>query len=250
MNYICAKLISDMKTNVIFFLCGLMLLTASLYAQPGIQPWQKIKKISVIGSAEMDVEPDEIYVSIVLKEYYNKQKVKIGIQEIKKEFLDNCAKTGIPKEAIRVENLGGSAYQHWHLRKKKNDPNFMATASYVIKFATGAKIDELVPRLNDDATASMYISKISSSKIEEFRKQVKIQATIAAKQKAQYLAESVGEKIAGALSIEEIDGVQPVMYNKMAMSNQAMEMDSGNTGDTPFEKINIRYEIRAEFELQ
>lgn len=228
-----------------------MLLLAGAIAQAPPQPVQKIKKVAVTGSAEMEVEPDEIYVNFEVREYYNKQKVKVDISTIKKEFLDQCAKAGISREDIRVEGMGGSAYDYWYRKRKKSEPDFLATVNYIIKFSSAAKIDELVPLLNDEATSNMYVSKISNTKMEDYRKQVKIKATLAAKQKAQYLAESIGERIGSALLIEEIETAPPVYYNKMAMSNTLMEA-SGEGGDstTPFQKIKIRYEIRAEFELQ
>ena len=40
----------------------------------------RIKKITVTGSAEIRVVPDEIYVNFTLQEYYNKQKSKIWIR--------------------------------------------------------------------------------------------------------------------------------------------------------------------------
>jgi len=83
---------------------------------------------------------------------------------------------------------------------------------------------------------------------------VKIKSAQSAKEKATYLAESIGEKISGALLIEEIDQ-GPSYPMMMKQSNMAMEsMDAGAPygGETsmPFEKIKIRFETRAEFELQ
>ena len=222
-----------------------------LQAQTAGQPPQKIKRIIVTGSAEMEVEPDEIFVNFELKEYYNRQKIKEGIEQIKKSFLEACAKAGISKDDIRVQGMGGSGYDYWYWRKNKRDPDFLATVNYIIKFSSVSKLDGLVPLLNDEGTSNMYISKISHSKLEDFRKQVKIQATQAAKQKAQYLAESIGEKTGPAIMIEEFGGSQPVMYNRMAMSNVAMETEgAGEESSTPFQKMKIRFEIRAEFELQ
>ena len=52
----------------------------------------RIKKITVTGSAEIKVVPDEIYVNFTLQEYYNKQKAKIDIDHIQKDFLNRCSK--------------------------------------------------------------------------------------------------------------------------------------------------------------
>src|SRR6187402_3744650 len=78
----------------------------------------KIKKIVVMGSHEMEVDPDEIYVNFLLREYQNNKKEKIGIEQIRKEFLEACSKAGILKENIRVEGMAGNAYEDWFIRKR------------------------------------------------------------------------------------------------------------------------------------
>ena len=222
------------------------------YSQAILQQ-PKIKKIIVTGSSEMEVDPDEIYLNFELREYVNNKKEKIGIETIRKEFLEACEKSGILKDNIRVQGMAGNAYSNWFIRKKKKDPDFTASITFVIKFSSTKGMDDLIPRLNDEAVWNMYISKISHSKMETFRKEVKIKSVQAAKEKAVYLAESIGEKLAGALLIEEIE-TGPVYPMMMKQSNAMMEMSSDSGpygGDTNvmFEKIKIRYETRAEFEL-
>ena len=238
----------------LLFTVVLYLVTSNLYGQSVIQQ-PKIKKIVVTGSSEMEVDPDEIYVNYVLREYQNSKKEKIGIDAIKKEFLEACAKSGILKENIRVEGMAGNAYSDWYVRKKKKDPDFVASITYVIKFSDTKMIDDLVPRLNDNAVLNMQISKMDHSKMETFRKEVKIKATQAAKDKALYLSQSIGEKLGGALLIEEIDPGSPYPMMMKASNIAMMEMNDAAgayEGETsmPFEKIKIRFEIRAEFELQ
>lgn len=235
-----------------FTIFAMLFISLAAFAQTVVQQ-PKIKKIVVTGSAEMEVDPDEIYVNFMLREYHNNKKEKVGIETIRKEFLEACSKAGIPKENIAVEGMSGNAYGDWFIRKRKKDPDFVANITYIIKFSSSKMVDDLVPRLNDEAVSNMYISKKSHSKMEEYRKTVKINATKAAKEKATYLSESIGEKLNGALLIEEIysdGGYVPVMMMK---SNASMEMagDAAYGGETsmPFEKIKIRYEIRAEFEL-
>lgn len=241
-----------MKTFSSLFVSLVLLLAVTSASAQTILQQPKIKKIVVTGSAEMEVEPDEIFVNFILREYHKGNKEKVGIDVIKKEFLDACYKAGIPKENISVEGMAGNAYGDWFIRKRKKDPNFTANITYVIKFSSSKSIDDLVPRLNDDAVSNMYISRKSHSKMEEFRKTVKINATKSAKEKALYLAESIDEKLGGALLIEEIDTGSPVPY-MMKAANMSMEMadDAGGYGETsmPFQKIKIRYETRAEFEL-
>jgi len=241
-----------LKSIIVLFI--LLCLVAPLQAQTILQQ-PKIKKIVVTGSSEMEVDPDEIYVNFVLREYQNSKKEKVGIETIKKEFLEACSKSGILKEHIRVDGMAGNAYSDWYIRKKKQEPDFIANITYVIKFSSTKMIDDLIPRLNDNAVLNMYISKMDHSKMETFRKDVKIKATQAAKEKALYLSQSIGEKLGGALLIEEIDQGTPYPLMMKASNMAMMEMQSDGAaygGDTsmPFEKIKIRFETRAEFELE
>ncbi len=224
---------------------------ADMFAQTVLQQ-PKIKKILVTGSSEMEVDPDEIYVNFILREYHKNNKEKIGIDAIRKEFLEACYKAGIPKENIKVEGMAGHAYGDWFIRKRKKDPDFVANITYIIKFQSSKMIDDLIPRLNDEAVSNMYISKKSHSNMEAFRKEVKIKAAMAAKEKALYLSQSINEKLGGALVIEEIEMGQPypMMMKASNMAFDAMSEEAyGGETSMPFEKIKIRYEIRAEFEL-
>ena len=212
----------------------------------------KTKKIEVTGSAEMQVVPDQIFVDFTLQEYYNKQKSKIDIDQIQRDFLDRCTKAGITKDRIQIQNMSGFDQNNWYWRKrKKEQPDLMASTTYVIKFSNAADIDKLVNALDDNATQNMYVSKTHHSKLEEFRKEVKIKALQAAKTKAQYLCESIGEKAGKALFIQEIEGGQAVpMYRNMAMNKTMMADEAGANEGIDFQKITIRCEIQAQFAIE
>src|SRR5436190_16010920 len=105
----------------------------------------RTRKISVTGSAEMKIVPDEIYVSFTLQEYYNKQKSKIDIDQIQKDFLDKCTKAGISKDRIQIQNMSGFDQSTWYWRQRKKEvPDLLASTTYVIKFSQAADIDKLV----------------------------------------------------------------------------------------------------------
>jgi uncharacterized protein YggE len=211
----------------------------------------KTKKIEVTGSAEIEIVPDEIYVNFTLQEYYDKSKKKIDIDQIQKDFLDRCTKAGISKDRIQIQNMSGFDQNNWYWRKKKKEqPDMLASTVYIIKFTTAADIDKLVNTLDDNATTNMYISRTSHSQIEDYRKQMKVKALQAAKAKAQYLCEGIGEKVGKALYIQEIENQGPVMYGRMEMSNAMMKsQDSANEG-IDFQKIKVRMEVLARFEIQ
>src|ERR1700751_4373110 len=76
------------------------------------------RKISVSGSAEQEVTPDIINVSISLQEYMNgKNKVTIDVLESQLESAVKAA--GIPHEDFTVNDL--AAWNNYYQKKKSPD---------------------------------------------------------------------------------------------------------------------------------
>lgn len=243
-----------MKNFKIVLTVILLLIISNLaIAQTTTDLKDKVKKIEVTGSAELEVVPDEIYVNFTLQEYYNKTKEKINIDAIQKDFLDRCTKAGITKDRIQIQNMSGFDQSNWYWRKqKKVQPDMMASTTYIIKFSNAGDVDKLVNTLDDNATQNMYISKTANSKMEDYRKDIKIKALQAAKAKAQYLCESIGEKLGEALYIKEIEqgDYHPPMMERALMSNMAMDAGPTANEGLNFQKIKIRYEMLAQFAIQ
>lgn len=221
-------------------------------AQQTITIPSQVKKIEVTGSAEMEVVPDEVYVAITLQEYRDKQKEKVSIDEISKNFLSICEKAGITKDRIEVQNMSGFDQTDWWYRKrKKEQPDLMQSTTYIIKFSNPAEIDKLVNKLDDNATNNVYLQRVSNTKETEYRKQLKIQALQNAKEKARYLLDGVGEKVGGLLYVQEIEQGQVPMYKNYGMLSNSMRAEdtSANEG-LNFKKIKYRYEMEAHFAIQ
>ncbi|HKR05819.1 MAG TPA: SIMPL domain-containing protein [Bacteroidia bacterium] len=224
-------------------------------AQQTITIPDKVKKIEVTGSAEMEVVPDEIYISITLQEYYNNKNGKAGIDEISKSFLVKCEEAGITKDRIEIQNMSGfDQTPWWQKKKKKTQPDLLQSTAYVIKFISPAEVDKLVNVLDDNATQNVYVNKTSNSKETEYRKQLKVQALQNAKAKAQYMLEGIGEKPGEVLLVKEIEAnagpVYRMAYAEMAMSNTAANSGSSANEGINFKKIKYRFEVEAHFAIQ
>lgn len=207
-------------------------------------------KINVVGSAEMDIEPDQVDVYFVLSEYMSDKNTKVSMETLRKEFLKACADASIPNDSIRVEGLSGNAYQHYIHKRKKNDPGFMENVTFVIRLSNTKQIDGLSAKVNDKAVINMYVGRRWHSKMEDFRKEMRIKATKSALDKAKYMSESIGEQVDGALLIEDIELGTP---SPMLRSNMEMSMvASSDQGESsmPFQKITIRSDVRVEFRLK
>ncbi|RYD99368.1 MAG: DUF541 domain-containing protein [Sphingobacteriales bacterium] len=210
------------------------------------------RTITVTGSAEEEVTPDEIYVNVDLKEYDKKGQGKIGLDGIRRDFLNSVRAVGIPDSLVTVAAYDG--VNPWWVRKRKKDELY-ATITYQVKLKNTKTLDDLVGRLDDNATQNFYISRVDHSRLADYRRNLKIKATQAAKDKAQYLAQSIGEQVGVAVTINEpIEYGGPVMYDRMAnvqmkaVSAQAAGGDDGNQPD--FRKIKLKYDVTVVFALK
>jgi len=113
----------------------------------------------------------------------------------------------------------------------------------------------LVDKLDDDATQNFFIERTSHSKLAEYRKQLKIQAVKAAKEKAQYLTEAAGETLGVAVTIHEPTEYYVPFYNhgraaNMMMKQEAMDAVATDAAPTDFKKIKLKYDVSVVFALK
>lgn len=229
---------------------SLLLFVFSSFSQTDKNPYPRT--ITVTGSAEMEIVPDEIYVQVDLKEYDKKGQGKISIDKIQKDFLNTVKALGIPDSAISIAAYDGYNGNPWWRKKNKKDELY-ASISYQLKLKSSKQVDDVVDRLDDNATQNFFIQRTASSKIEALRKQLKMQAIRAAKEKATYLAEAIDEKIGVAVTINEpMEYYTPYVQN-LRVANKMMETQqdqTGNAAPVDFTKIKLKYDITVVFALQ
>ncbi len=227
--------------------CMLMGLSAlALVAQPTVQsPKEKI--IQVTGSAEMEVEPDEAYLSINLREYIS-DKTKHKLDEIDRNFRKVLDELKIDLKHVTIESVSG--YHDWDYWRNKHT-DFMASKTYLVKLPDMSKYNVLMEKLDMNGIQSVYLQKTDHSKIEEYRKKVKIDALKAAKEKARLLLESIGEQLGEVIFVRENNQNYYPMYKNIA--NMAMDtgaQERGATMNAGLQKIKLRYEVEAHFKIK
>lgn len=217
------------------------------------------RTITVSGSAEMELIPDQIFVNILLREYQKKGESKKELETIKTDFLNACAAAGIADSLISIVSYTGYNNYFW-LRRKKKAPEMNSSITYQIRFSQSKQMDELIDKLDDEATQSFDIVGTNHSRITEFRRQLKIGAVKAAKDKAIYLTEAIGEKLGPAITVTEPnDNQQSNLSGRVAglTTNVQMRYEykersdmSGKSFDIDFKKIKLRFEVEVIFALQ
>lgn len=218
------------------------------------------KTIEVTGSAELEVIPDEIYVQVDLREYKKKGE-KVELETIKTNFLNKCKAVGIADADVSIASYEGSNYNYWYWRRSKKSPDLLSSIAYQVKFTNSKKMDELVDVLDDEATTNFNVTKVSHSKLADYRKDLKIKAIKAAKDKSNYLAEAIDEKAGQAIQIIEFDGTDPAnpfldywLRDKQNMQSNRIYSntlpDKTGTVVADFKRIKLRYEVKVVFALK
>lgn len=235
------------------FIVSLLLITTSLssIAQTQMQtPYPKT--ITVTGSAELEIVPDEIYVQVDLKEYEKKGQGKISIEKIRQDFLTAVRSLAIADSNISIAGYGGTNGDIWWRKKKKLKDELYASITYSVKLKSSTQVDQLVDKLDDEATQNFFIQRTSHSKLTELRKQLKIAAVKAAKEKAKYFAEAIDEKIGVAVTINEPNEFYQPYYrtSNTIVTTQGRAMGESEEPQADFKKIKLKYEVIVIFELK
>jgi uncharacterized protein YggE len=228
-----------------------ILVSTGSFAQ-NINPYPKTT--TVTGSAEMEVIPDEIYVQVDLKEYEKKGQGKVNIETIRRDILSAAKSIGIADSLISIASYDGYNGNPW-LRKKNKKDELYASISYEIKFKESKQLDALVEKLDDNATSNFFIQRTSHSRLAEYRKQLKIAAVKAAKEKAEYLSAAIGETITNAVTINEpVEYYVPYYNMNRQTSNMRMKQDAAemapDVAPTDFKKIKLKYDVTVVFGLK
>jgi len=205
------------------------------------------RKIEVTGIAEQEVTPDIINVTISLKEYLN-GKNRVTISQLEAQFEKAVNDAGIAKDDFTVNNLSS-----WNFAtEKKKNPDFLASKQYGIRFHDLNRYNQIMSKIDPKGIEYTNIDSYDYSKMASLKKDLKIQALLAARDKATYLLTALGDKLGGAINIVETDNSnypQPRMYANTMMMKAA---DAGGVpeSDINFKTIKLSFTIQAVFEIK
>jgi len=234
-----------MKHILILFI----FMVASYFAGAQVSDQNVKPFIEVVGNSEMEIVPNEIYISFTLKERMDgKNKITIETQE--KELKKELQKAGFD-----LANLSLSDASAGFVPVKRKKQEVLTSKNYILKVATTTEVASAFDVLDSVEALNADISRVAHSEIEKYRKEVKIMAVKAAKEKAAYLLEAIGETVGKPLMIQEresYDDVMPVAnYRMKAMAVMAeSDMAPEELPELSFQKIKLKYSVFARFEIK
>lgn len=240
------------------FFCVMLLAmaTGSGNAQNAEKPVEFDKEkpyIEVTGIAEKEIIPDEIFISITIKERQE------GKETITIEKQDADLKAGLIAIGVNLNNLSLSDADAGYIRIRLTKKDVVLKSEYLLKVADAATVGRVFDKLDELKILDARISRVDHSKIKEFIKETRIAAIKAAKDKADYLLEAIGEKTGKALIVRETEAYYELGYNPYKSNVRSLQTlnDLGDIGYIKpaapviqFEKIKLNSAIYVKFEIK
>jgi len=230
-----------------------LLLTASLSAlsQNAEKNFIDQNYIEVTGKAEMEIVPDLIYLNIILSEKDNKNKQ--SLDEIDKSLRNKLTEIGIDiSKDLSVKDFSSNFKYNWI-----NQADIILTKEYQLIVHDTRTLQKVYLELQNLGISNVSTKKIDHSKIDQYRKEVKVNAIKAAKEKAEFLCYSINQTIGKAIFIQELDNgnIMNALSARAAGVNVHLRGSSDyqgelSTPDVEFEKLNLQYSILIRFELK
>ena len=234
-----------MRNTLILLICAFFPFAAGAQLmQEAVKPY-----IEVVGNGEMEIVPNEIYISFTLKERMDGKK-KIEIESQEKELKKQLQKAGFDLANLSLADASAD-----FVTIKRKNQEVLASKNYILKVATTTQVASVFEVLDNVQALNGDITRVAHSEIEKYRKEVKILAMKAAKEKAGYLLEAVGEKVGKPLMIQERENYDDFvpMPRMMANMKMAMGVEADMAEQVPeisFQKIKLKYSVFARFEIQ
>lgn len=238
-------------------LAFVLVASSTMYAQTATPAPVANHTINLTGTAELEIIPDEIYVSVTLREF-TKEKKKYTIEELEKSFLNFVETTATtPRADVKMDNTDAALIA---LKRKQKDA--IIDKTYEVKFKNNMQVQLLFSAADSLNINYLHVKRYSHSKIEEYKRDVRIAAVKNGKEKATYMLAALGQKPGNVLTMVEknpfvhiddgIDDFRPFRGNvfQSGYSYQRSSGDNMESASTALIKtIKLSYEVEMTFEI-
>jgi len=178
-----------------YLLAFTLLLLSSLNAQTKNfidQPY-----VETFAVADTIIQPDLIYLTIILNENDNKNKISLEKQE--NDMARSLTSLGINlKTQLSLSDLN-SNFKKYFLRQK----DIMKSKAYTLKVYNAQTAGKVIAALENVNISNVNLEKTEYSKIEEVKLDLREKAMVKARNQAERLLRPLKQKVAGAIFISD-----------------------------------------------
>lgn len=221
----------------------LIALVALTFALP-VFAQEEENYIQVNGTSEMEIVPNQFYLSITLDEGDTKGKQAIEFQ--RKQMIAVLKSLGIDTEKqLTMADMSSSYYKRG---------TSLSIAKYQLLLSTTEQVVSVYDKLSEIGISDIDISRVSHTDMEQFKSKCRQDAMKNAKAIATELATAVGQTIGSCIYIYDSNrGITPSYYNDGIMLMRSVAKISAEMAEEPtpveFKKITINYSVTAKFRL-
>jgi hypothetical protein len=209
--------------------------------------------LEVTGSADTLIEPDEIYINIIISEKDNRDRIPVEEQETR--MLASFKEIGIDIENNLSVNYMGSNFKYILLKGKE----VIKTRQYVLKVKdarTAAQVFLLLEQLD---ISNSSIQKVNYSAINSLRNIMRNKAVANARERAIALTSALQQNVGNAIYLVDIDNnnLANQLYGSqlqdVVVTGYTVKLKGLTQGSNPgveFEKIKVSALVGAKFLLK
>ena len=213
------------------------------YAQSGDKNFIDQNYMEVTGKSEMSVIPDLIYIQIIINEKDNKNKTALADRE--SAMIKKLNEIGIDtKKDLQIRDMASNFKNYWLAKEE-----ILLSKQYQVLVRDGRTAGRVFVELERLGISNVAIDKLDNSQMQAHRREVKVDAVKAAKEKAEAMASALGQSVGRAIYIQEIEGMFPIVSASNSIRFDAA-VSRGPEPEIDFEKLRLEYSVLCRFELK
>ena len=214
------------------------------------------RTIKVTGSSTVNVSPNEIIIKVQYQEYFDgdeREENRVTIDQIEAKVLEALGKARIEDDKI---TLGGisvvrpSIYRNNErvfLKRRLNKSLFICVVDTDQLLKVVRALEEA--QLMDEVITIFEIVETKHTDIEDFKKQVKIDAFKDAVEKANLILSTSEQQVGDVINVKEYKPYQ--QPNPMEFSPSTYDVaETPSSQISGFKPIQVTYRIEVVFEIE
>ena len=226
--------------NLLFF--AVCFFATALQAQNSLE----VPYVEATGTAIQEVMPDEFYMSVLLKERYD-GRTKITIQEQEENLRRALIAIGIPDSQFSLSDVDAD-----FVKVRWNTKDVITQKNYTVLVNTTSQLSKSFEVMEELDIKDAYLSRVGHSAIDSLRREVRIEAVQAAKEKASYMLNAIGANIGAPLIVREQEMFYNYRENVRLEEMYILAEDSNEEAKLPelnFQKIRLEQSVFVRFAI-
>lgn len=235
--------------KIVYSVCLFLLICPCLSAEDA-----KLPLISVTGTHEINVEPDEIIITVNIDNREKQLKTaKSKTDEQAQKVIGLAQSNGVQAKDVVTSHIAVKPVYSYK-KEGRNILYFQAGQRIIVTVRDFSKYDSLMDSLITAGLNRTFV-EYDISDMPGYRQKARINAILAARDKAQSLAEAIGQKIGKAYSIKEIaqsDSIyQPnLLSNSISLSTSRSGEDDSDISPLSIGNIKVKVSVEVSFLLE